>query len=143
RVLGVGERLRLAEVGLDAREYLAALHDVAVAAHDLDDLAGDRGFDLDLHFRLDRPDFGDLDLNVGHFRLGRLDRRFRDLLVFPVRLHRHRAGNGHDENDDRDDRNLAFPLRAHVPNLQVFWRLYSYGAGNSCRLGCYKWGCAT
>ena len=67
-VLRVGERLGLIEVGLDAREHGAAAHDVAVAMEDLDDFAGDGRLHLDLHFRLDGADFGDLDLDVARSR---------------------------------------------------------------------------
>src|ERR1051325_722254 len=119
RVLGLGERLGLVEVGLDAGQRFAALHDVAVAMLDLDDLAGDRGLDLDLHFRLDGADFRDLHLDVGDFGLAGLDRRLGRLLVLAVRLHRHRADNGDEQHEDRDDGDSAFPLRAHCVNLQV------------------------
>jgi len=41
RVLGIGERLGLVEVGLDAGQDVAGAHDVAVAVQDRDDLPGD------------------------------------------------------------------------------------------------------
>ena len=55
----------------------AALHRVAVAMEDLDDLARHDALHVDLHLGLHVADLGDLDLDVGDFGLADLDRQLR------------------------------------------------------------------
>ncbi len=118
RVLRVGERLRLHQVGLDPRQHLSAFHDVAVAMEDLHDLTGDGRFHFDLHFRFDGADLGDFDLHIGDLRLAGLHRRFRQLLVLAIGLDCNRAADDDEQQNDRDNRDPAFPLRAHFTSSE-------------------------
>ena len=114
RVLDVGERLRLIEIGLDTRENVAAVNVVAVAMKDGDDFAGDGRLDVDFHFRLHGADFGDFHLNVGDFSLADFHRRLRFPLVRSFRLHRHENGDDDDGENDREDRDFPFFSRCHM-----------------------------
>ena len=95
RVLRLGERLRLGEVGLDAREDVAAANLIAVAMKNLGHLPGNRALHIHLHLGLHGPDFRHLDLNVGDFGLPRFDRVLH--FVFAAsRLHRDKDGDDGD-----------------------------------------------
>ena len=96
-VFRVRERLSLIEVGLDARQDIAALHQITVAMKDGNDFARDGALHVHLDLRLDVADFRHFHLNISDFRFACFDRQLRRLIAVALRLHRH-------ENDDDDQR---------------------------------------
>ena len=121
-VLGVGEGLSLIEIGLDAREDVAALHLVAIAMKHGDDFSGNGALDVDFHFGLDVPHLGHLDLDVGDLRLTGLDRELRRLVAVALGLH------GHEGDHDRKHKAYAGKDRPFFSTLgwthrapRMFW----------------------